>query len=314
MKLFTDEELEIPFDIKKDELPRNIDCLKFILSRRTLQDHEGVVADLAKKLHTIWMKADCCPMSIRSIKRKIDDHLWHDYRRIQKQGSSDRKHKAKEKILPEPTRKSSRNQAQVVVADREGRKSSENEQTVKSVTEKEKLVAKRKTRSTSEATNEFRNKWENEVGNELFDIVCEEVIKERVKDGYCFDYEFYHDQRSGKRTQVMQIKKVTKSFQEEEKKRLNKKSREYLRKNSAYGNYEVSNLEEFSEEDPMDETDIEEKEVQFVDEGVSSSSAQYSFITTRSKSKKDVMKKVQLVNASTQVSNILKFHLERSKC
>ena len=94
-------------------------------------------------------------------------------------------------------------------SDREGRESLESikvKETVKSVTEKETSVEKRNTRSAKEATKEFRKKWESEVGEEIFDIVCEEVIKERVKDGYCFDYEFYNDQKSRQRTQVKQIK------------------------------------------------------------------------------------------------------------
>ena len=310
MKIFTDEELEVPFDIPKVELPRIIDCLRYILSRtrrgvKNQQEHDSVVADLAKILHSIWMKADCCPASIRSIKRKIDEHLWPEYRRVAKQGLSDRKHKAKDKISTEPTRKSSRNQAQTDVADREGRESSESikvKETVKSVTQKETPVEKKNTRFANEATKEFRKKWESEVGEEMFDIVSEEVIKERVKDGYCFDFEFYNDQKSRQRTQVMEIKKVTKSFQEEEKKRLNKKSRQYLRKQSAYGNYEVSEFEEFSEEEETEVDFEEEKVVQFSDKGVSSS-AQQSLITTRSKSKKDSKKKAQLVSTSTQVCN-----------
>ena len=78
---------------------------------------------------------------------------------------------------------------------------------------KAKIVA---TRSGTSDEDEVRKKWDSEVGDKLFDIKCDKMIKSHVNAGYCFDFDFYEDQKSN-RSQVMQMRKVEKAFQEDEK-------------------------------------------------------------------------------------------------
>ena len=106
MKLFSEKEIEHEYKFQKDSLPLLVDCLKYVSSRKDVKDHDVVVNELAKLLYDIWMKADCCPMNIRNIRRTFEDHVWKDYVKFIKQGAPGRKHGAKPKVVKEATRKS----------------------------------------------------------------------------------------------------------------------------------------------------------------------------------------------------------------
>ena len=120
---------------------------------------------------------------------------------------------------------------------------------------KAKIVA---TRSGTSDVDEVRKKWDSEVGDKLFDIKCDKMIKSQVNAGYCFDFDFYEDQKATVPKSCRRTGKVEKAFQEDEKKRNNRLSRQYLRRLSAYGiqkeSTEAAVPPEDSEEEPNEAT------------------------------------------------------------
>ena len=238
MKLFSEDEIETEYILPKDELPMVIDCLKFVISRThrssgaIKKTHNSVVSELVSLLHSMWMAADCCPMSERSIIDHFEKNVWAPYRKLSKSGQPGRKHRAKPKSIPEATRKSSRTSTVDLTPEtHDAHVTNTDSIEAQPAAKKQKRVA---TRTDDIERKEFRKKWEEEVGNHMYDINCKKVVKARVEAGYCFDYEFYEDQKT-RRLQVMCVKKVTKQFLEEEKQRNIRKSRQYLRRLSAFG-------------------------------------------------------------------------------
>ena len=82
MKLFSEDEIETEYILPKDELPMVIDCLKFVISRThrssgvIRKTHNSVVSELVSLLHSMWMAADCCPMSERRIIDHFEKDVW----------------------------------------------------------------------------------------------------------------------------------------------------------------------------------------------------------------------------------------------
>ena len=202
MKIFTEEEIRNEFKLPRHQLPLVIDCIRYVVSRTTKLSgkdgrtisHGSVVEELAEKLHEVWMSADCCPSSVVRIKSKFEN-VWKEYRRVIKDGSTKRKHRAnpKDTEVPLPSRKSSRLSKRNIEESIPVPVLSSTEPVVPQSTKIMKSVVN--TRSDDCERKEFREKWENEVGNHIFDIKSDVVIQERVKKGYCFDFEFYEDQK-----------------------------------------------------------------------------------------------------------------------
>ena len=159
MKLFSDEEIKNEYYFPNNELPLISDCLKYAVNRKGRQNHVAVVGELAELIHEIWMNTDCCPLGIRCMKRKFNEHVWVDYCKLTKQGSPGRKHRAKPKVSKEPTRRSSRNEnaadggkdLTVMVHD----------PVVDEVPPEKKLKLATSTRSKDSERNDFRNNWDN---------------------------------------------------------------------------------------------------------------------------------------------------------
>ena len=165
---------------------------------------------------------------------------------------------------------------------------------------KAKIVA---TRSGTSDVDEVRKKWDSEVGDKLFDIKCDKMIKSQVNGGYCFDFDFYEDQKSN-RSQVMQTRKVDKAFQEGEKKRNNRLSRQYIRRLSAYGiqkeSTEAAVPPEDSEEEEPNEATAGSEEISYSNQHISAP-VSHSIVQTRNQSAavENVVPK-QLVSVGTQ--------------
>ena len=230
MKIFTEDEIAVEFNLQKNELSLICDILKYIVTRRLQYSHADVINELAKLVHEIWTKADCCPSSTRSIKRRIEG-VWDNYNKVLKEGPPGRRHRAKPKLPKVPSRRSSRHATEessdTISIDFPVDKTDE-------IPPEKKVKLSANTRSKEDDQKGFRDNWDTKVGNQLFDVKSDETVKSQVQAGYCFDLEFYEDQKSI-RSKVMKIGKVTKEFLEEEKRRNNKRSRQYLRTHYAYG-------------------------------------------------------------------------------
>ena len=154
------------------------------------------------------------------------DGAFDDYNKILKQGTPGRKHRAQPKASQAPTRRSSRNVA--AAGESHGTINVHHAPLVDAVLPEMKVKIAKSTRSQESATKDFRKTWDDEVGNKLFDVKSDQIIKSQVKAGYCFDLDFYEDQKTI-RSKVMRTGKVTEEFLEEEKQRKNTLSRQYLR-------------------------------------------------------------------------------------
>ena len=223
MPIFHEDELEVEYELLKDNLPTINDVLKYVLSRKG--DRNIRVRDLANKVVKLWDKADCCPHSILRVSQ-IYSGIHDKYLAFLKK-SGNKSHRKRPATSPpqEPSRRSSRLPTKTITSEAPLQAFSESSEFTPSP---------KSTRSNPDHHHLVRESWDAEFGTKLFNVHSKDRVAEVVKNGGAFDRPFYDDQ-CGPRTLVMQIRKVTDEFKESENKRLRKEARQYVREISARG-------------------------------------------------------------------------------
>ena len=290
MPIFQDHEISNEYQLHDDRLPTVNDGMKFILSRENTIPRiprDTRIWEFAKITRELWLKADCCPLSEARVYSKFQG-LYDDYVRFLKK-SSDSNHRKRVSTSPplEPTRRSSRatTTPKTPVTPQ-----------VRLPSQTQSLFSPPTPATRNKPSNNIimRKKWDEEFGEKLFDVVSNCTIVENVKNGGCFDNEFYTDQKSP-RLLKMQVTKVTDEFICAEEKRKQKAARRYARQELAKGtemfkvvNLDTIEVDEINEDDDTSDPDFAHKHPV----------SHYSVIQTRENSRrKELFAKIKLDKA-----------------
>ena len=292
MPIFQTHELEFEYVLAKDVLPTVNDGIKFVLSRKG--EHKTRVREFSKVFFDIWEKADCCPHSILRISQLFEECYDSYVKYLKKSGSKNHRKRPSLAPPPIPSRKSSRISSTSTpiseVAD---------VQTMPSLTS---TPSSKSTRSHPEYHFIVREQWNNDFGNTLFDVLNKDRIPEVVKEGGCFDFQFYNDQ-CGPRIFFMQVQKVTAEFQEHEVRRLQREAHRYARKMSAKGNKDFESFTDI--DDVTDFSGCQDYGADFeYANSYNSFQSETSIIKTRSAKKTDDHSMKSYCDKSVQVSDL----------
>ena len=84
---FNQNELDCPFNLRKDMLPTKMDCLLYVVARTgTNEPHSSIVCELSAEIETIWKNADCCPFTEKHIANLFEQQIWGKYRYLKREG------------------------------------------------------------------------------------------------------------------------------------------------------------------------------------------------------------------------------------
>ena len=239
-----------PWMFPKYQYPTWDDCMRFYMSRVKVKvPMKTAMLELAEAVHQIWKAGDGCPKSETNIITQFERSVYSQYQKYRK-GDGVKKDKQKKykgpvqsstrKSLRHPSTSSSSDSSapthEIEPGDHDG------QQAVGAGHVPEPIPADFQPQSSKRKdAKERKDSWMHDHGDNLFDIFSETAMVRTLKEGRCFDADFYEDQKDPReRKLIIETVRVRKEFVEAEKQLNSKKARKFARKLNALGKKQLS--------------------------------------------------------------------------
>ena len=245
-----------PWNFETCKYPTWDDCMHYYMSRINKFHQKTIINHLAEAVEKIWKSGDGCPKSISSIRGQFENHVLATYQKYRRGDTVPRSRQKKPGTpAPSPSRRSGRSAACTTAGYQGVTPTAAAVPHTAPITDPTPAPAKVQTPApatlptpASLATTsqplvskrkegkERRESWMKDHGQKLFDVFSEIAMVAVLKEGRCFDSDFYEDQGDpDQRKLVIETVRVRKEFVEAEQNLSKTKANKFARVLSALG-------------------------------------------------------------------------------